>query len=71
MLSGWQGPNVSPSDVLVKLEHARLAERAGDRRTALAEYRFVVDAWAHGDATVQPLVAESRSAIRRLDAEVR
>ncbi|GLC26736.1 serine/threonine-protein kinase [Roseisolibacter agri] len=59
---------LAPSEGLFALERARIAARAGSRALAAREYAFVAAAWAHGDATLQPLVRESREAARRLSA---
>lgn len=52
--------------VPLMLERARLAERLGDRPTALHYYQFVVQAWQHADPELQPVVAEARAAHARL-----
>lgn len=52
--------------VPMMLERARLAERLGDRPTAIHYYRFVVQAWLHADPELQPVVAEVRGALHRL-----
>ena len=59
----------SASDVIARLEQARAAERLGERERAIAGYRFVVEAWRHADAELQPYVTEAREALRRLTAE--
>jgi serine/threonine-protein kinase len=51
------------------LERGRVNERLGRREVALDAYQYVVDAWEHGDAEVQPQVAEAREALRRLAVE--
>jgi serine/threonine-protein kinase len=48
------------------LERARIAERLGDRPTAVKYYRFVAQAWLHADPELQPVVAEARASIVRL-----
>src|SRR5437773_2402588 len=53
------------------LERARLAERLGDRPTAVHYYQFVRQAWLQGDPAVQPVVAEARAAIVRLGGQPR
>jgi len=55
--------------VPLMLERARLAERLGDRPTALHYYQFVVQAWLHADPELQPVVAEARAALTRLGEE--
>jgi DNA-binding SARP family transcriptional activator len=51
------------------LARARLAERLGDRRTAIHYYEFVRQAWLHADPELQPVVAEARSALARLGGD--
>ena len=53
------------------LERARLAERLGDRPTAVHYYQFVLQAWLQGDPEVHAVVAEARAAIARLGGEPR
>lgn len=53
------------------LERARLAERVGDRPTAVRYYQFVAQAWLHADPELQPVVVEARAAIVRLGGEPR
>ncbi len=48
------------------LARARLAERLGDRATAIHYYQFVRQAWLHADPELQPIVAEALTAIQRL-----
>jgi len=55
----------------ILLERARLAERLGDRPTAVKYYQFVVQAWLHADPELQPVVAEARAALARLDGAPR
>jgi serine/threonine-protein kinase len=55
--------------VPLMLERARVAERLGDRPTAVHYYQFVVQAWLHADPELQPVVAEARAALTRLGEE--
>ena len=55
--------------VPLMLERARLADRLGDRLTAINYYRFVAQAWLHADPELQPYVAEARAALQRLTGE--
>jgi hypothetical protein len=48
------------------LERAHLAERLGDRSTAIKYYEFVAQAWLHADRELQPTVAEARAGVVRL-----
>jgi hypothetical protein len=52
--------------VPIVLERARLAERLGDRSTAIKYYEFVAQAWLHADRELQPVVAQARAGIVRL-----
>ncbi len=52
--------------VPMMLGRARLAERLGDRPTAVKYYDFVVQAWRRPDPELQPYVAEARAALLRL-----
>jgi len=52
--------------VPLMLARARLAERLGDRPTAVHYYQFVLQAWLHADRELQPVVAEARAALVRL-----
>ncbi len=55
--------------VPLMLERARLAERLGDRPTAVHYYQFVVQAWLHAEPELQPVVTEARAAIARLGGQ--
>ena len=57
--------------VPLMLERARVAERLGDRTTAVHYYQFVLQAWQHADPELQPVVAEARAALARLGEERR
>jgi hypothetical protein len=52
-------------------ERARVAERLGDRPTAIHYYEFVLQAWLHADPELQPVVAKARAGLRRLAVESR
>ena len=58
-----------PVDVLAVLERGRLAERLGERETAVRAYRFVASAWIHADPELQPYVTQARRAFERLGAD--
>jgi hypothetical protein len=66
ILSEWRGAIEVPSDVLLAYERGRVAERLGERDDAVSAYHTVVEAWGHGDAVLQPMVAEARRALERL-----
>jgi len=57
---------VSLNVVTLALERGRIAERLGDRPTAIKYYRFVIQAWLHADPDLQPIVADARAALARL-----
>ena len=61
----WWGP----ARVLASLDAARAAERLGQRERATSAYQFVVDAWRHADAELEPYVGEARGGLERLAAE--
>jgi serine/threonine-protein kinase len=56
-----------PLDVLVALERGRALESLG-RDGASAAYAEVVNAWAHAELALQPIVAQARAALARLRA---
>ncbi len=58
-----------PSHVVWALERARLLELSGDRDAAQLDYQFVADVWRHADPDLQSLVAEARTAVRRLGGD--
>jgi eukaryotic-like serine/threonine-protein kinase len=60
---------LTASAVMGTLERAHIAERLGDRPTAVRYYRFVARAWLHADPELQPIVAEARAAIARLNGD--
>jgi hypothetical protein len=60
-----------PVSVVTVLERGRVAERLGDRETALTAYRFVADVWRNADAELRPYVAEAAAALKRLGGEPR
>ncbi|HEX6105894.1 MAG TPA: serine/threonine-protein kinase [Gemmatimonadales bacterium] len=55
-----------PAAVLAALERGRIAERLGERATALERYRFVIEAWRHADPELEVYVTEARAALTRL-----
>jgi hypothetical protein len=67
-LSPW-GSDYYPGDGVWHLERGRTRERLGDRMAARRAYRTVLDLWRHADPELQPLVAEARDAMARLDAK--
>jgi hypothetical protein len=58
----------SPFEVLFAFERGRVAERLGERATAIRAYQFVVDAWGRGDPEVQRFVTEARHGLARIHA---
>ncbi|MGH7614419.1 MAG: hypothetical protein ACREMW_10325 [Gemmatimonadales bacterium] len=65
----WLWIDPSPFFVIARLERARIAERLGDRDTAVQWYQFVVDTWRLADLELQVYVTEAREGLRRLGAE--
>jgi serine/threonine protein kinase len=57
---------VSPTEIMMALERARVAEAAGHRDVAVRDYQLVANAWGRGDPEVQSFVREARERIRRL-----
>jgi serine/threonine-protein kinase len=71
LLERWRwsaGANNGPSPwfVLAILERGRVADRLGERETAIESYRFVTEAWRRPDPELQPYVTEAREALARL-----
>ena len=69
--AAWVWERLYDHRVPLLLERARLADRLGDRPTAVHYYRFVLQSWLHADPELQPFVAETRAALQRLGAEPR
>ncbi|MEP7326901.1 MAG: serine/threonine-protein kinase [Gemmatimonadota bacterium] len=67
----WNGGFPIPMETLKELVRGRVAERLGDRETAVKAYQFVLMQWLHADAVLQPYVAEARAALARLSGEPR
>jgi eukaryotic-like serine/threonine-protein kinase len=59
-------PLPRPAEVLWELERARVHDRLGERKPAIAAYRFVTAVWANADPELQPYVREARAALERL-----
>jgi serine/threonine-protein kinase len=55
---------LTPFEVVFALERARAERRAGDRRAAALDYRFVARAWRRGDPSLRGIVAEAASGAR-------
>jgi len=62
---------LTTGSVLAALERGHIAERLGDRATAVKHYRFVVAVWANADPELRPHVEAARVGIQRLGAAVR
>ena len=60
-----------PLETLKQLVRGRVAERLGDRETAVKAYQYVLRQWRHADPVLQPYVAEARAALARLSGEPR
>jgi hypothetical protein len=59
----------NPYFIFSTLERGRIAERLGERETAIDCFQLVVDYWRRADPQLQPYVAEARSALARLTEE--
>jgi serine/threonine-protein kinase len=57
---------LTPSEVWISAERARVAQQRRDRATARSAYEFVSEAWSRGDPEVQPVLREAREALRNL-----
>jgi hypothetical protein len=63
--------NPFPTAVLWVLMRGRVAERLGERETALRSYSWVSKMWQHADSALAPYVAEAKEGLGRLAAEPR
>jgi hypothetical protein len=59
----------TPESLDKMLVRAEQAERAGDRGSAIASYRFVVAVGAGNNPELQPYIAAARRALTRLGVE--
>jgi serine/threonine-protein kinase len=71
LLDEWIPSIVGIVGVLGLAERARIAERLGDRTTALRDYQHVADAWRNADPELAGYVAEAREGLARLTQEPR
>jgi DNA-binding SARP family transcriptional activator len=62
---------LTTGSVMATLERGRIAERLGDRVTAVRMYRFVVGVWAKADPELRGHVSEARVALTRLTGKPR
>jgi DNA-binding SARP family transcriptional activator len=62
---------LTTGSVMATLERGRVAERLGDRVTAVRMYRFVVSVWGNADPELRVPVEEARVALTRLTGEPR
>jgi DNA-binding SARP family transcriptional activator len=69
VLDQWVWKGEGPFFVLGRLEQARIAESLGERQKARDSYQFVIDAWRHADAKLEPYVREARAGRERFAAE--
>jgi hypothetical protein len=69
--AAWVWDRLYERRVPLLFERARVAERLGDRPTAIHYYEFVLQAWLHADPELQPVVAKARAGLRRLAVESR
>ncbi len=58
-----------PSEVLWTLLRGRVAERIGERDTAIRSYAWVAGMWRDADPSLQPYVVEAREGMARLTKE--
>lgn len=56
---------ISPIEISMALERARAAIMLRDEARSTGAYRLVAAAWAHGDASLAPVLAEARKAVGR------
>jgi hypothetical protein len=68
---GMMRPADGATGVLATLQRGRVAERLGDRETAIRMYGVVLDAWRHADPELHAYVAEARAGVQRLGGEPR
>ena len=54
-------------DVAMDLVLGRITERSGQHQKAVDAYRRVAVMWANADPELQPMVAEARAALQRLE----
>ena len=57
---------LSPLEMLFVVEQGAVAERLGDRRTAIDAYERVMSTWARADPSLQPVVARAQRALERM-----
>jgi predicted Zn-dependent protease len=63
--------NLDPTRTLWRYERAKVAERLGQHDQAERDYAYVAAAFEHADASLQPIVQDSRAALARLGGEGR
>ena len=71
LLDRWLVDLTVPSAVIWALERARVAERLGERDTAVRGYQYVADVWRHADPELQTYVTEAKQGLARLTSEPR
>jgi eukaryotic-like serine/threonine-protein kinase len=71
LLDRWLVDLTVPSAVIWALERARVAERLGERDTAVRGYQYVADVWRHADPELQTYVTEAKQGLARLTGEPR
>jgi len=57
---------LTPIEILFALERARVAERLGDTKSAIAGYSFVASVWANADASLRGVSGDARATAVRL-----
>jgi hypothetical protein len=58
---------LTPVEVRMAFDRARVAEALGQRTVAARAYRFVINAWGRGDPEAQALVHEAQQALIRVN----
>ena len=73
LIVGRPGPILDwdPTEGLLWLTRGRIAERAGDRPTAIGAYRLLTDLWRNADPELWAYVEEARTALKRLARDVK
>ena len=61
---------LTPLEMLFLVERGAVAERLGDRRTAVEAYQRVMSTWARADPSLQPFVTRASRALERMGERV-
>ena len=60
---------LAPTEVLLMMEQARIAEHLDEREDARRGYSAVALTWRNADPELQPIVAEALAGLKRLEGE--